>query len=75
MNQCLKISLLSVLRRKVQKYLAVSVSVPRFSLIFSDRCNPEKKFVWTVWLLTNELFQMLDRTLKCKFLTKPDWLK
>ena len=32
----------------------------------------QNKFVWTVWLLTNEIFISLAESLKCKFLTIPD---
>ena len=33
------------------------------------------QLVWIVWLLTNELFKYSADTLKCEFLTIPDWLK
>ena len=47
----------------MQKYTAVSVCVPRFSLIFSDRCNTEK--VCMDNLVINQ--RMLEGTLKCNF--------
>ena len=42
--------------------------------LFSVSVVHQNEFVCTVWLLTNEIFHILAGTLKCKFLTKPDWL-
>ena len=61
----------------MQKYLSASVYIPIFCFfLFSVTDVFHNKFLWTVWLLTtNEIFISLAHTVKCKFLTIPDWLK